>query len=183
MNGQQAGNSRALRKLMAHEMSRALGRDHEHVDVLGRLDESEVDREAVRQREIFSGAHGGRDFGVVNSRRQFVGSEDHDDVGFFRGLAHGHHAQSGFLRFGDRCAGALQADNHVAARVRQIHGVGMALRSKTDHGNFLVFDVVQIRVFIVVNLHISSCCVSWLAISFNGTCSYRAFRCSACALL
>src|ERR1700680_333187 len=45
----------------------------------------------------------------------------------------------------------------------------MALRSKTDHGNFLVFDVIQIRVFIVVNLHISSCCVTGFANSFAGT--------------
>jgi hypothetical protein len=45
----------------------------------------------------------------------------------------------------------------------------MALRSKTDHGNFFVFDVVQIRVFIVINPHISSCCVSGLAISIAGT--------------
>jgi hypothetical protein len=43
------------------------------------------------------------------------------------------------------------------------------LRSKTDHGNFFIFDVVQIRVFIVVNLHISSCCVSGFAILITGT--------------
>ena len=70
--------------------------------------------------------------------------------------AHGHYSQPRLLRLGDRRARGLQADDHVAARIRQIHGVGMALRSKTDHGNFLVLDVVQIRVFIVINLHISS---------------------------
>ena len=52
----------------------------------------------------------------------------------------------------------------VAARIRQIHGVGMALRSEADHGNFLILDVVQIRIFIVINLHVSSCGVSDLAI-------------------
>jgi hypothetical protein len=50
--------------------------------------------------------------------------------------------------------------------------MGMALRSKSDHGNFFVFDIVQIRVFIVINLHISSCCVSGLAISIAGTVSF-----------
>jgi hypothetical protein len=31
------------------------------------------------------------------------------------------------------------------------------LRSKPDHGDLLVFQIIQIRVFIVINLHVSSC--------------------------
>jgi hypothetical protein len=32
----------------------------------------------------------------------------------------------------------------------------VALRTKSDHRNFPVLDIFQIRIFIVVNLHVSS---------------------------
>ena len=141
-------------------MARPFRGDHEHIHILRRLDEPEVNAEPMCQRQVFSGLQHRRDIGVVDSRRQLVRSQDHDDVGGLRGLTHGHDPQSGLLRLGDRSAGWLEADDDVAARVRQIHGVGMALRTEADDGNFLVLDVVKIRVLIVINLHSSSCCVA-----------------------
>ncbi len=113
----------------------------------------------MREGQIFSGLQDRRDVGIVDARRQLIGRQDHDDVGFLRCVPDRQHAQPDLLRLGDGCAGGLEADDNVAARIRQIHGVGVALRTEADHGYFLVLDVVKIRVLIVINLHSSSCCV------------------------
>jgi hypothetical protein len=45
------GHAAALLERAPHEVTRALRRDHPHVDALGRADLAEVDVEAVRERE------------------------------------------------------------------------------------------------------------------------------------
>ena len=156
MDREQAWHARALRELMAHQMSGPLRRDHENIDVFRRFDEPEVNRETVSERQILSGAHDWRDFAIVDARRQLIGGKYHDHIGFFRRLPYGQHAQPGLLRLRDGCTRALQPDDDVASRIRQVHGVGVALRSKSDHCNFFVLDVFQIRIFVVINLHGSS---------------------------
>src|ERR1700681_4436645 len=102
---------------MAHEMSRSLGRDHKNIDVLRRLDESEMNAEAMRKSEILSSLHRRGDVAFVYSRRELVGDEDHDNLAFFRRLPHGQNAQARFLGLRDGGARALQPYNDVAARI------------------------------------------------------------------
>jgi hypothetical protein len=51
MDGDQAGHAAALLIFAAHGVARALGRDHDHVDVGARLDQAEMDVEAVGEGE------------------------------------------------------------------------------------------------------------------------------------
>ncbi len=95
----------------------------------------------MRKSEVLPGLHGRCDFAFVHARRKFVGNQNHHNLGLFRGLPHGQYAQPGLLRLRDGSTCVLQTHNDVAARIRQIHGMRVPLRPKSDHGNFSVLDV------------------------------------------
>ena len=51
VHADEARHARAFGEHAAHHVARALRRDHDHIDVRGRLDVAEVDVEAVRERQ------------------------------------------------------------------------------------------------------------------------------------
>ena len=51
MDGDQAGHAAALQVFAAHRMAGALGRDHQHVEIGARLDQVEMDVEAVGEQQ------------------------------------------------------------------------------------------------------------------------------------
>ena len=59
MDRDQAGHAAALHIFAAHGVAGALGRDHDHVDIGARLDQAEVDVEAVGEGERGAGLHVG----------------------------------------------------------------------------------------------------------------------------
>ena len=79
-------------------MAGALGRDHAHVDVVGRHDAPEPDVEAVGEHQQLPGAQVRRDLGVVDRLLDRVRDRDHDDVGAFDGVRHVRDPQAGALR-------------------------------------------------------------------------------------
>ena len=77
----QAGHAAAADIFAAHGVAGALGRDHDHVDVGARLDQPEMDVEAMREGERGAGLHIALEVVGLDRRLMLVGREDHEDVG------------------------------------------------------------------------------------------------------
>jgi hypothetical protein len=73
----------------------ALGRDHDHVDVRGRLDQAEMHVEAVREGERRARLHIALEVLVPDAGLMLVGGEDHQDVGPAGGFLVAHHLEAG----------------------------------------------------------------------------------------
>ena len=86
VHGDQAGHAAALQIFAAHRMAGALGRDHQHVEIGARLDQIEMDIEAMREQQGRALLIFGREIVGVDVALQFVGGQHHDDVGPFGGL-------------------------------------------------------------------------------------------------
>ncbi len=103
MDGEQRRNSAALGINATDQMARALGRDHDDVDVVRRLDGLEVNAEAVRDAQHFAGMEVRLDLRLVEFALGLVGREDLDPVGALGGLIgrdHDHAVGFGLLSGG-----------------------------------------------------------------------------------
>ena len=89
---------------------------------------------------------------VVDLLLHVVGREHHDDVGGGRGVGDGVDLEAGVLHLGPAAGAGVEADDHVAAGVAQVEGVGVTLRAKADHGDLLVLEQVKVGVGVVVHL-------------------------------
>ena len=128
----EARHAAALVVGAAHEVAGTLGRDHPHVDALGRRDLLEVDVEAVRERERVAVDEVRRDVGLVDLLLLGVGQQHHDDVGLAHRVGGRQHAQPGRLGLGLRLRALAQADDHVDARVLQVQRVRVTLRAVAE---------------------------------------------------
>ena len=135
-------------------MAGALRRDHQHVEVGARLDQVEVDVEAVGEHQRRALLHVLGEVVVIDVALQFVGREHHHHVGPFGGFRHFHDLE--LLAFGLFDAGRALAQRDrdlLHARIAQVERVGMALAAVADNGDLLALDQVQVGVAIVVNTH------------------------------
>ena len=66
-------------------MAGALGRDHQHVEIGARLDQVEMDVEAMGEHQRGALLHVGRQLVAVDVGLQFVGRQHHHDIGPFGG--------------------------------------------------------------------------------------------------
>ena len=98
MHGNQRGHTAAFLEGAAHEVTRALRGDHDHVHVLRRLDAVEANVEAVRESERLALRQMSLDRLFVDLLLLGVGSEQHDDICPLRGIGDRHHLQA--LGFG-----------------------------------------------------------------------------------
>src|SRR5262249_14353260 len=94
MDSDQAGYAAATDIFGAHRMARSLGRDHEHVYRGLRLDEIEMDVEAMCEGQRCAITDIIADVSFPDRRLMFIGGEDHDDVGPRGGILGGHHAEA-----------------------------------------------------------------------------------------
>ena len=88
---------------------------------------------------------------AVDVALHFVGQQDVDEVGLLGGLVGRHRLEA--VAHGQvvvRAAGPL-ADDHVAAAVAQVLGLGVPLRAVAEDGNRLALEQRQIGVFVVVD--------------------------------
>ena len=152
IDGDEVGHALALQILAADGVTRALRRDHHHVDVLRRLDAAEVDVEAVRKREDHAGAQIRLDVLVVHRRLLLVVDEDHDHVGDLGGLGRGHNGQPGRLGLLPALAAFIQRDDHVAAGIAQVERVRVSLRAVADDGNFFAHQIFEVAILRVKHL-------------------------------
>ena len=98
MDGDQARHAAALLVFAAHRVAGPLGRDHQDVEVLARLDQAEMHVEAVGEEQCRALFHVGGKIVLVDVGLQFVGRHHHHGVGPFGGLGGGHHFEAGGFR-------------------------------------------------------------------------------------
>ena len=135
-------------------MAGALGRHHEHVEIGARLDQLEMDVEAMGEGQRRALLHMLGEVLGIELRLQLVGRQHHDDVGPFRRLLGRHHLDAGGLRLLDGGRAFAQRDPHLLdAAVLQIEGMGMALAAIADDDDLLVLDQVHIGIAVVINAH------------------------------
>src|SRR5437667_11185023 len=80
MDRDETGHTASLRELVPFQMARCFGRNHEHIDFRWWDNLLKVDREPMREREIRSRTQVGSDIVPINSGRQLVRNEHHDDL-------------------------------------------------------------------------------------------------------
>ena len=132
-------------------MARALGGDHDDVDVLGGLDVAVVDIEAVRERQGVAGLQVRGNLVCIGLCLQLIGNQDHDEVGLFGSLLGGHDLEARILGLLPGLGALTQADAHVDAAVGKVQRMGMPLRAVADDCDLLALDQVGIAILIVVN--------------------------------
>ena len=154
MDRQQARHAGAALIFGAHGVARALGRDHHHVEVGARLDQVEMDVEAVREHQRRAVLHVAVQVIAVDVGLQFVGREHHHHVGPFGGLGDFHDLELLGLGLLDALRALAQRHGDVLdAGIAQVERVRMALAAIADDGDLLALDQVQVGVAIVINTH------------------------------
>ena len=111
----QSRHARPLEVLAADEVARALGGDHDDVDVGRGLDEPVADVEAVREEQGVTRDERRRDRLRVHLALQVVRDQHHHQVGFLARLGGGEDPQAVALRLLAALRARLQADPDVHA--------------------------------------------------------------------
>src|SRR5262249_47809725 len=138
----------------AHGVAGSLGRDHHHVEIGARLDQVEMDVEAVREHERRTLLHVVGEVLAIDVGLQLVGREHHHHVRPFGGGGDVHDLELFALRLLHALRALAQRDGHVLdAGVAQVEPVGVTLPAVADDGDLLAFDQVDVGVAIVINAH------------------------------
>ena len=155
MDGDEARDAAALDVLAAHGVTGTLGRDHDDVDIGGRIDQAEMNVEAVREGERAARLHLACDFVRIDRGLMLVRREDHENIGPFGGFGYGLHGEA--RAFGLLCRGrafAQRNDNFADTAVAQVLRMGMTLAAISDDGDLLVLYQLLVAIGIVVDLHV-----------------------------
>ena len=133
------------------------GRDHQHVEIGARLDQVEMDVEAVGEHQRRAFLHVGRKFAAIDVGLQLVGRQHHHDVGPFGRAGDVHHLDSLRLRLLDGGRVRPQRNGYVLdAAVAHVEQMRMTLAAVADDGHLLALDQIEIGVPVVVNAHVLS---------------------------
>ena len=112
MNGQKARNTAAADIFRTHGVARALRRDHQTVDVTARLDQVEMDIQAMREGNRRAGTNVLGDLVAIDIGLQLVRGQHHHDVAPGSRLGNVHDLEAGGLGLG--AAGAESARSATA---------------------------------------------------------------------
>ena len=151
LDGDEAGHPAPLGVGAAHQVARALGGGHGHVDAGRRHDAPEADVEAVGEEQGVTVSEVRGDLVVVDPLLLGVGSEDHDHVGPSGGLADGQHLEALGLRLLLRRGAFPQSDDHVDTGLLEVQSMGVALRAVPDHRHLAVGDLRTVGIGFVVH--------------------------------
>src|SRR5215510_10542644 len=134
-------------------MSRALWRNHKHVDP-GRWDNAlEMNVKTVAESQIVPVLESRFDLFFVGLALKFVGQQGHDDIGRLYSLGRLSDFEAGILGFCPGFTLTPQTDDYVNARVAQVVCVRMTLAAVAKNRNPFSFENTQICVAIIINLH------------------------------
>ena len=152
LNGYQAGNTLAGFVFASYGVARALGGNHGHVHERRRIDQAEMDVEAMGEHKHVAFFQVGLDVSLIHGRLLLVIDEDHDDVCLFGSFICCKHFKALCLSLGPGFASLVQTDDDVASGILQVQRMGMALAAVADNRDGFAFQQGKVAVFLVVNL-------------------------------
>ena len=154
LHGHQAGHAAAAHIFRAHGVARALGRDHENVEIGARLDQLEMDVEAVGEGQGRPLLHVGGEIIAIELGLQFVRRHHHHDISPFRGVRRRHDLELGAFRLGGAGRSRPERDPDLAhAAVAQVLRMGVALAAIADDDHLLALHQVHVGITVIVNAH------------------------------
>ena len=140
-----------------HRMTGPFRSDHQHVEVGARLDQIEMDVEAVGEHQRCGLLHVGSKFVAIDVGLQFVGRQHHHDVGPFGGAGDVQHLDAfGFGLLGGGRTGPEGDRDVLDTAVTHVEQMGVALAAVADDGNRLAFDEIEVGIPVVIDAHLSS---------------------------
>ncbi len=134
-------------------MARTFGSNHHDVEIGARVNLVVVDVEAVSEGQRRAFFQVGLDVAVVGARHQFIGDQDHHEVGCFDCIGDFLDVEASLLGLVPRCAAFTQTDADLDARVLQVVGVGVTLRAVADDRDLALLDEGEVCVLVVKNFH------------------------------
>ena len=138
-------------------MARTLRRNHADGDVSGRLNEAEVNVEAVTEEQGVARLQVGLNVLGEDLRLGGIRSQQHDDVGPLGGLRVGEDLEAGLFGLHARLGAFTQTDSNLNARVAQVLRVGVALGAVADDGDLAALDDRQICICVVERFNCHEC--------------------------
>ena len=153
VDGNEVRHTAALGEGAAHEMTGALGGDHDHVNVCRGHDLLEVDVETVGEHEGIASLQMRGNLVLVHIGLHFVGQKDHDEVSLLAGFGNAHGLKAVLL--GELVVGAAGAltNNNVHTGIAEIESVSMTLAAVTKDGNRFVLELSEIGIAVIIDFH------------------------------
>ena len=153
MYSDQIGNTATTNELGAHGVARCFWCNHDHVKVSTRYNLVVQDGETMGKRQ--RGALLEVRFNVVtiDCSLILIGCQDHDHICCSNRFADWQNGQTFGLSLTSRGRTRTQANHYAYARILEVQGMRMTLRTITDDGDFLALDQRQVTIFVVINLH------------------------------
>src|SRR6266852_3912712 len=111
----------------------------------------------MRESQVVAGKKTVGNFLLIDFWRELIRDQHHNHVAVERSFGGVLDYKPGGLGFLARRAVSPETDDHIAARVLQVVGVGVSLRSVADHRDLPRFEMSEIGVLVVINLHSISC--------------------------
>src|SRR5882724_259587 len=116
-------------------MARAFWSDHHDVNVFGRLDCLEMNREPVREAEDLAFTQVRLDSRFVKRGLSLVRRQNLDPVGALGGFGWSNHVHAIGSRLLGRIAFEIQADDYIVSAVAQILRLRVSLRTVAENGD------------------------------------------------
>ena len=135
----------------SYRVARALGRNHDNVDVLRGLDATKVDIEAVCKRKRLAFGEVGFDAFLVKLRLLFVVDKNHDKVCFCSSFRSRHNRNALLFSLCPALAALVKTYDYVHARILEVERVCVTLRAVADDRYCLTVQFVQIAICLIKN--------------------------------
>ena len=151
LNADQGRNTLSFGICLTYDMSRALRRDHDNVQILCRTDELEVNVEAMCECKRIAFLHMRCDELVVDISGALIRYEHHDDVACFRSAfdIHDLEVRMCFCELGSLfpvAASFTKSDNDVYAALCEVFRMCMSLRTEADNSYCLSVKNTEVAV-------------------------------------
>src|SRR5699024_343365 len=149
----QARNALAVNELTTNQVAWALWRNHADGDVVGWLDQIEVNVKTVTEEQCIALFQVWLNVIGKDLRLGGIRSQDHDDIGPLGCICNRLYFKASFFCL-DRGLGAVaQANDYLYARVAQVLRVRVALGAVTNNSDLAALDDRQISIVVVKSLN------------------------------
>jgi len=147
VDGDEGGDTLSFLVLAADGVTGALGSDHDNVNMLGRLDRLEVDREAVAEEESVTRVEIWGDILLIDLRDCEIGNSHKDHVGLLDCIGRVKNLETEFLGDSSALALGVEADDDLDAALLEVEGMGVSLGTEADHGTGFSLEELQVGIF------------------------------------